>query len=132
MLSSLRCRQALSDFSSHRRTRQIEDAFQELGIPTSTQRYTYELSSNSVCLLPFLSPFAAAHFLPSQTVSGINTYAILAAPKTDGAEALVLSASWLSRAVDENGQPRINTRGVAIVLALANYFKSMSASFESK
>ncbi|GAA5827560.1 hypothetical protein JCM11251_001733 [Rhodosporidiobolus azoricus] len=86
------------------RTRYIEDAFEELGLPASRQSYSYQLSSNS-------------------TLSGINTYAILAAPKTDGAEALVLSASWLSRAADENGQQRINTRGVASVLALANYFK---------
>lgn len=36
----------------------------------------------------------------------------------------MLSASWLSRATHETGHPRINTRGVALVLALANYFKS--------
>ncbi|GJN93973.1 hypothetical protein Rhopal_007036-T1 [Rhodotorula paludigena] len=60
------------------------------------------------------------------TISGINTYAILHAPKTDGAEALVLSASWLSRATHEIGHHRINTRGVALVLALANYFKKHS------
>lgn len=53
-------------------------------------------------------------------------YAILRAPKTDGAEALVLSASWLSRALGEDGEKRINVRGVALVLALANYLKSMS------
>ncbi|GAA5866477.1 hypothetical protein JCM8547_000637 [Rhodosporidiobolus lusitaniae] len=93
--------------SVEQRTRQIEDALQELGLPTSRQHYNYQLSSNS-------------------TLSGINTYAILAAPKTDGAEALVLSASWLSRAKDEYGRQRINTRGVALVLALANYFKKYS------
>lgn len=41
------------------------------------------------------------------------------APKTDGAEALVLGASWLSR----DGQ-RINTRGVALILGLAKYLQS--------
>ncbi|BGO95445.1 hypothetical protein NBRC10512_001413 [Rhodotorula toruloides] len=92
------------DVTVEARSRVIQDAFHELGLPASQQRYTFKLARNS-------------------TLSGVNTYAILAAPKTDGAEALVLSASWLSRAKDEHGQPRINTRGVAIVLALANYFK---------
>lgn len=51
--------------------------------------------------------------------SGVNTHAILKAPKTDGAEAVVLAASWLSR----DGQ-RLNTRGVALVLGLAKYLSS--------
>ncbi|GAA5979372.1 hypothetical protein JCM11641_005016 [Rhodosporidiobolus odoratus] len=89
------------------RTKQLHDAFQELGLSASRQSYTYTLSPNS-------------------SLSGTNTFAILPAPKTDGAEALVLSASWLSRALDEHGNRRINTRGVALVLALANYFKKYS------
>ncbi|BGP20023.1 Glycosyl phosphatidyl inositol protein transamidase complex subunit [Rhodosporidiobolus nylandii] len=93
--------------SVEQRTRQIEDALQELGLATSRQRYSFALSPNS-------------------TLSGINTYAVLPAPKTDGAEAIVLSASWLSRAVGVEGERRINVRGVAIVLALANYFKKYS------
>lgn len=68
--------------------------------------------------------------LAAQTIKGNNVYAIYAAPKTDGAEALVLSASWLSRAVDERAQPVVNTRGIAIVLALANYLKSAYSGFE--
>lgn len=68
--------------------------------------------------------FRAIWRLPLQTSQGTNVYSIYAAPKTDGAEALVLSASWLSRAVDEHAQSVVNTRGVAIVLALANYLKS--------
>lgn len=59
-----------------------------------------------------------------QTVSGVNTYAILQAPKTDGAEAVVLSASWLSRALDSEGNKSVNRRGVATLLAVANYLKS--------
>ncbi|BGP27529.1 Glycosyl phosphatidyl inositol protein transamidase complex subunit [Rhodotorula toruloides] len=95
------------DVTVEARSRAIQDAFQELGLPASQQRYTFQLARNS-------------------TLSGINTYAILAAPKTDGAEALVLGASWLSRAKNEHGRHRINTRGVASVLALANYFKKYS------
>lgn len=52
-------------------------------------------------------------------------YSILHAPKTDGAEALVLSASWYSRNRDKmTGERKVNERGIAIVLALANYLKS--------
>ncbi|BGP58138.1 Glycosyl phosphatidyl inositol protein transamidase complex subunit [Rhodotorula sphaerocarpa] len=61
-----------------------------------------------------------------QSLSGTNTYAVLAAPKTDGAEAIVLSASWLSRARSEDGERRVNVRGVALLLAMANYFKKYS------
>lgn len=53
-------------------------------------------------------------------------YGILQAPKTDGAESLVLGASWLSRALDEEGNRRVNARGIATVLAVANYLKSPS------
>ncbi|GAA5846836.1 hypothetical protein JCM3766R1_004665, partial [Sporobolomyces carnicolor] len=90
------------------RTKFIESAFDKLGYDSAArQRYSFKLSRNS-------------------SVTGTNTYAILRAPKTDGAEALVLSASWLSRARDANGERRINTRGVSTVLALANYMKKYS------
>ncbi|GAA6002675.1 GPI-anchor transamidase subunit GAA1 [Rhodotorula paludigena] len=95
------------DVSVEQRTKAAQSVLQELGLSTSRQAYSYELPGNA-------------------TISGINTYAILHAPKTDGAEALVLSASWLSRATHETGHPRINSRGVALVLALANYFKKHS------
>jgi glycosylphosphatidylinositol transamidase len=61
-------------------------------------------------------------------MNGTNAYAILKAPKTDGAEALVLSASWLSRARDAEGERKVNIRGVAIVLALANFLESETSS----
>ncbi|KAG0666333.1 Glycosyl phosphatidyl inositol protein transamidase complex subunit [Rhodotorula mucilaginosa] len=96
-----------SELSPDRRSRAIKEAFQELGLPAVQQPYRFDLSSTS-------------------NVSGINTYAILAAPKTDGTEALVIGASWLSRATDEAGERRINVRGVALLLAIANYFKKYS------
>ncbi|KPV71938.1 uncharacterized protein RHOBADRAFT_39997 [Rhodotorula graminis WP1] len=95
------------EVSGEQRSRGIKLAFEELGLSTAQQAYTFDLPNNS-------------------SLSGINTYAILPAPKTDGAEALVLSASWLSRARNEDGSRRVNTRGVALVLALANYFKKHS------
>ncbi|GAA6063599.1 hypothetical protein JCM10212_000993 [Sporobolomyces blumeae] len=94
--------------STEQRTKSIAGAFEKLGYATARQGYTYTLPGNS-------------------TLSGTNTYAILPAPKTDGAEAVVLGASWLSRAIDDDtGERRVNTRGVATVLALANYFKKYS------
>lgn len=36
----------------------------------------------------------------------------------------MLSASWLSRALDGEGNKSVNRRGVATVLAVANYVKS--------
>ncbi|GAA5880792.1 hypothetical protein JCM3774_005751 [Rhodotorula dairenensis] len=98
---------AWSELSPERRARAITDAFQELGLPAVQQPYSFDLSATS-------------------NVSGINTYAILAAPKTDGAEALVLGASWLSRALSDDGERRTNVRGVALLLAIANYFKKYS------
>ncbi|GAA5911383.1 GPI-anchor transamidase subunit GAA1 [Sporobolomyces salmoneus] len=95
------------EVSVEQRTKFLQSAFEKLGYASARQRYSFELSSNS-------------------SVEGINTYAIRAAPKTDGSEALVLSASWLSRALDEEGRRRVNTRGISTVLALANYMKKYS------
>lgn len=40
----------------------------------------------------------------------------------------MLSASWLSRARDAEGERKVNIRGVAIVLALANFLESETSS----
>ncbi|KAK4700672.1 GPI-anchor transamidase subunit GAA1, partial [Phenoliferia sp. Uapishka_3] len=96
------------NWDSNRRAEAIRDAFQQLGLSAATQGYQHNLSSSS------------------KTLIGTNAYGILQAPKTDGAESLVLGASWLSRSRDEQGNRRINTRGVATVLAVANYLKKYS------
>ncbi|KAI5474391.1 glycosylphosphatidylinositol transamidase [Pseudohyphozyma bogoriensis] len=93
--------------TSDKRADAIQEAFLKLGLPVATQKYSFGLGGTS-------------------RLNGTNVYSILQAPKTDGAEALVLSASWMSRAVGDDGEKRINTRGVAIVLALANYLKKYS------
>ncbi|KAI0232493.1 Glycosyl phosphatidyl inositol protein transamidase complex subunit, partial [Massospora cicadina] len=41
--------------------------------------------------------------LPYLHQEGVNTYAILRAPRGDGTEALVLSASWESQSDNSNG-----------------------------
>lgn len=56
----------------------------------------------------------------AQAAEGTNVYAILRAPKTDGAEAIVLAASWSTRAEDE----QVNVRGIASVLIMAQHLQS--------
>lgn len=59
-----------------------------------------------------------------QETSGSNAYAVMSSPRTSGTEAIVISASWLSR-IDE-GDGAINIRGVSTVLALAYFMRGMS------
>ncbi|KAG8960304.1 Glycosyl phosphatidyl inositol protein transamidase complex subunit [Tulasnella sp. 419] len=56
--------------------------------------------------------------------SGTNAYGIYRAPRASGAEAIVISASWMSRTNEGEGTP--NLRGVATVLALARYLTKYS------
>ncbi|KAG2203760.1 hypothetical protein INT47_012693, partial [Mucor saturninus] len=48
---------------------------------------------------------------------GVNAFAINRAPRSDGKEALILSASWMSRTGE------YNTNGIASLLSLAKLFK---------
>lgn len=57
----------------------------------------------------------------TQVVTGTNTYAINYSPRTSGTEAMVISASWLSRTGEGDGT--LNLRGVSTVLALAGFLK---------
>ncbi|KAH8915953.1 Gaa1-domain-containing protein [Atractiella rhizophila] len=84
------------------RARAIEKEFKEVGLLTSVQSYTYT-------------------FPTGQMLNGTNVHALLRAPKTDGSEALVLSASWLSRQRTGLGAG-VNRRGIATVLAMSKYF----------
>ncbi|SCZ94130.1 BZ3500_MvSof-1268-A1-R1_Chr12-2g03707 [Microbotryum saponariae] len=106
--SALPLQQLIGDLSA-RRTQELKKAFQKLGYATATQDYVFELGSRN------------------STLQGTNVYSILQAPKTDGAESLVLGASWLSRALHQDTkEQRVNVRGVASVLALANFLKKYS------
>ncbi|KAL0091128.1 GPI transamidase GAA1 [Phycomyces blakesleeanus] len=49
--------------------------------------------------------------------TGVNAFAIHRAPRSDGKEALILSAPWVSRTGD------YNTNGIAALLSLAKLFK---------
>ncbi|KAJ7343284.1 GPI transamidase component Gaa1 [Mycena albidolilacea] len=78
--------------------------FMKLGIPASTQNYVFTSSTGKV--------------------EGTNTYAVLSSPRTSGTEAMVISASWISRIGEGGGT--LNLRGVSTVLALANFLKRYS------
>ena len=56
-----------------------------------------------------------------QDFNGTNSYAVLASPRHSGTEAMIISASWISRSGEENGS--LNLRGVATVLGLAGFLK---------
>ncbi|KAL0946673.1 hypothetical protein HGRIS_012862 [Hohenbuehelia grisea] len=90
--------------SSAARAEFIATEFMQLGIAAATQKYEFTLSDGSS--------------------AGANAYAISPSPRTAGNEAMVISASWLSRTGDGDGT--LNLRGVATVLALADFFKQYS------
>ena len=64
-----------------------------------------------------------------QPISGSNAYAILSSPRYSGAEATVISASWLSRSGDGDGT--LNLRGVATLLSLAAFLNRQSQTSRS-
>jgi len=84
-------------------------------ITASTQETAYVLTSfgykSRVCNL-------------RQPISGSNAYGILSSPRYSGAEATVISASWLSSIGD--GDATLNLRGVATVLSLAAFLNRQS------
>ena len=83
-------------------SKKLQDIFNETGLKVATQDYEY--------------------FSSGSRYSGQNVYSVLHAPRGDGTEAIVLIAAW--RGVDDT----LNTRGVALVLTLARYFKSTSST----
>ncbi|KAF9430326.1 Glycosyl phosphatidyl inositol protein transamidase complex subunit [Podila epigama] len=83
-----------------RRAQALEREFSQIGLKAATQNYTLHTSTD--------------------LKHGVNTYAVFYAPRSDGTEALVLSASWTSR--DKVG----NINAVAMLLALGKVFKRCS------
>ncbi|KAH9483699.1 Glycosylphosphatidylinositol anchor attachment 1 protein [Psilocybe cubensis] len=93
-----------ANYTSVQRANWLREEFGKLGLSSSTQKYTFATSTSNS--------------------TGTNAYAIIASPRHSGVEAMVISASWLSR-IDE-GQGMINIRGVSTVLALAGFLKRYS------
>ncbi|KAI0079873.1 Gaa1-domain-containing protein [Panus rudis PR-1116 ss-1] len=90
--------------SSQEHANYITNEFRKLGIPSATQDYS---------------------FLTTTGISnGTNAYAVLSSPRTSGAEAILISASRISRTGEGDGSP--NLRGIATVLSLAAYLKRYS------
>ena len=75
----------------------VSTIFNDVGLPTATQSFEYQSAGN--------------------LTTGTNTYAVLHAPRGDGTEAIVLLAP------QHNADGEHNTNGVALLLALARYFK---------
>lgn len=96
---------------SDQRASRIKDVFKSLGLRSQTQAYS------------FSSPLSNSHSISN----GTNVHAVLHTPRTDGSEALVLMASWLTRrpGSDVRGGD-VNVRGVSSVLALAEYLLSFN------
>lgn len=82
----------------------LAEEFRKLGIPAATQRYMFTTTSGQS--------------------SGTNAYAVLSSPRTSGAEAMLISASVISRTGEGDGTP--NLRGISTVLALASFLKKYS------
>ncbi|KAF7363612.1 hypothetical protein MSAN_01018300 [Mycena sanguinolenta] len=93
-----------SNATSEQHAKAIMTEFTKLGIPASTQNYVFTSSTGKL--------------------EGTNAYAVLSSPRTSGTEAMVISASRISRVGEGDGTP--NLRGVATVLALANFLKRYS------
>ncbi|KAI9139618.1 Gaa1-like protein [Paraphysoderma sedebokerense] len=88
------------------RSKYIINEFKKLGLEPYTQRYTSYLSSS-----------------PSNPKRGVNVYGVLRAPRSDGTEGLVLSASWWPR---WKGKNMFNSHGVLLALSMAKFWKRYS------
>lgn len=92
---------------------------------SSSKNYGYPLPSKSTASTQDMAyVFASLNHKnwvcnSRQPISGSNAYAIQSSPRYSGAEAIVISASWLSRVGDGDGT--LNLRGVATVLSLAAF-----------
>lgn len=100
-----------------------------MGLLSSTQSFSFSTSSSVRWPSLHFSCVLNSH---SQIAAGTNAYAVLSSPRTSGNEAIVISASWLSR-IDESsisnpgpGGETINIRGIATVLALAKFLRGYS------
>jgi hypothetical protein len=103
-----------------RRAQFIANEFEKLGLAAATQRYTF--TSSTGVIWNFSSLCFTFLTMMAQTTRGMNAYGILSAPRSSGNEAMVISASWLSRA----GGDTLNLRGVSLTLALASSLRRKS------
>lgn len=91
----------LENISEEERINTVVGWFEDIGLTTA--RHEWELGANN-----------------ELKANGTNAYSILHAPRGDHTEAMVLAAPWINK----DGQ--FNQGGVALVIALARYFKKWS------
>ncbi|KAG0333621.1 Glycosyl phosphatidyl inositol protein transamidase complex subunit [Podila horticola] len=94
------------------RAQALELEFAQIGLKAATQSYTLNTSTDS--------KVGYNGVRRDQVLSGVNTYAVFDAPRSDGTEALVLSASWTSR------DKITNTNAVTMLLSMGKMFKRSS------
>ncbi|KAL4247302.1 GPI transamidase component Gaa1 [Abortiporus biennis] len=82
----------------------LSTEFRKLGISSDTQNYTFTTSAG--------------------VTHGTNAYAISSSPRASGAEAILISASRISRTGEGDGT--LNLRGISTVLSLAGFLKNYS------
>ncbi|KAG6860931.1 hypothetical protein C0995_005886 [Termitomyces sp. Mi166 len=87
--------------TSQQRAQFIVSELRKLGISSAFQNYAFDASTGPM--------------------KGTNAYGVLVSPRASGSEAMVISASWLSRIGEGDGS--LNLRGVATLLALASFLK---------
>ncbi|RIA93902.1 Gaa1-like protein [Glomus cerebriforme] len=88
----------ISNSSNIEKAAYVENELRKAGLKTAMQNFTVNISGKEI--------------------SGTNVYGVFNAPRADGTEALVLSASWKSK----DGET-LNTNGVAIALSIGKFFK---------
>ncbi|KAF0447035.1 Gaa1-domain-containing protein [Gigaspora margarita] len=91
--------ESLSNLSNIEKVNYIEGELRKAGLKTATQNFSV-ISSGKV-------------------ISGINTFGVLNSPRTDGTEALVLSAPWKSK-----DGVTTNVNGIAAALSIVKFFKN--------
>ncbi|KAK0563369.1 dolichyl-P-Man:Man(5)GlcNAc(2)-PP-dolichol alpha-1,3-mannosyltransferase [Tilletia horrida] len=77
--------------NSSNRAEALRSLFTSYGLTAYTQEYTYDVPAT---LFRPSSPHSAA---APDRISGTNTYALFRSPRTDGREAILITASWKSR-----------------------------------
>jgi glycosylphosphatidylinositol transamidase len=91
---------ALSHETQEDRLAGLERIMTEYGLKAARQTYNWKVAGDEI--------------------SGTNVYGLLAGPRADATEAMVLIAAW------RNFEGQINYSGVALALTLARYFKRWS------
>ncbi|CAG8565628.1 9198_t:CDS:10, partial [Dentiscutata erythropus] len=99
--------ESMANLSNIEKVNYIEEELRKAGLKTATQNFSV-ISSGKV-------------------ISGINVFGVLNSPRTDGTEALVLSAPWKSK-----DGVTTNVNGIAAALSIGKFFKSTDYTYWSK